>query len=100
MKYEGRLWGRNLLTGRSQAENAHILAAYLEGDPKLAASKEVLLFSTCREIFGGLHGTQSPSHPLWIAVRQTGLIENLLDTLIKQEGRKSETLVSTLIIGE
>ncbi|KAG9032163.1 hypothetical protein FS837_002793 [Tulasnella sp. UAMH 9824] len=92
IKYEGRLWGRNLLTGRNRAENAHILAAYLQGDPKLATSKEALMFSTCREIFGGLHGTQSPTDPLWVAVQQTGLTDNLLDTLIKQEVRKSSTL--------
>ncbi|KAG8946445.1 hypothetical protein FRC00_009567, partial [Tulasnella sp. 408] len=88
MKYKGRLVGRNLLTGRTDAENAHILAGLLQGDAP-TVSKEVLFFSTCRKVFGGLYRAHSPTHPLWLAIRETGLIETLLQLLIKQEVRES-----------
>ncbi|KAG8928658.1 hypothetical protein FRC01_005602 [Tulasnella sp. 417] len=91
MKYEGRLMGLNLLTGRTRAENAHILARNLQGNFS-PESKEVLFFSTCRKVFGGLYRVHSPTHPLWLALRQTGLIETLLQTLIKQEVRESEVM--------
>ncbi|KAG9040439.1 hypothetical protein FS837_000615 [Tulasnella sp. UAMH 9824] len=92
MKYEGRSSGLKLLTGRSDVENAHILAGHLQGDQMSAASKEVLLFSTCRKIFGGVVGAQSPRDPIWVALRQTGLIETLLKTLVKQDVRESKLL--------
>ncbi|KAG9040440.1 hypothetical protein FS837_000609 [Tulasnella sp. UAMH 9824] len=88
MKYQGRLVGRNLLTGRTDAENAHILASHLQGDAA-TVSKEVLFFSTCRKVFGGLYRAHSPTRPLWLAIRETGLIETLLQLLTKQEVRES-----------
>ncbi|KAG8920732.1 hypothetical protein FRC00_009601, partial [Tulasnella sp. 408] len=88
MKYKGRLMGRNLLTGRTDAENAHILAGLLQGDAP-TVSKEVLFFSTCRKVFGGLYRAHSPTHPLWLAILETGLIQTLLQLLIKQEVRES-----------
>lgn len=95
MKYEGRLSGLKLLTGSSDVENAHILAGHLQGDQMSAASKEVLLFSTCRKVFAGVVGAQSPRDPLWVALRQTGLIDTLLKTLVKQDVRESKLLVSS-----
>lgn len=97
-EYAGSSRALDLLTGRSPAENAHILAAYLQGDQESAPSKEVLLFSTCRKVFGGLNSIKSPSDSLWVALRQTGLIEILLDTLIKQDVWESEQPVSPLIV--
>ncbi|KAG8912435.1 hypothetical protein FRC00_004508, partial [Tulasnella sp. 408] len=91
MKYEGRFAGRNLLIGRTDAENAYILARHLQGETP-APSKEVLFFSTCRAVFGGLSRARSPTHPLWVALRETGLIETLLQVLIKQEVRESNLM--------
>ncbi|KIO27712.1 hypothetical protein M407DRAFT_23027 [Tulasnella calospora MUT 4182] len=92
LKYEGRLAGLNLLTGRTDAENARILASHLQRPEVPAESKEILLFSTCRKVFGGLYRAHSPTHPLWVALRETSLIETLLQVLIRHEVRDSKLM--------
>ncbi|KAG8899665.1 hypothetical protein FRC01_010422, partial [Tulasnella sp. 417] len=91
-KSGGRLLGLDLLTGRTDAENAYILAGHLQGPQAPMASKEILFFSTCRKVFGGLYRAQLPTHPLWVALRETGLIQTLCQVLIKQEVRETNLM--------
>ncbi|KAG9032164.1 hypothetical protein FS837_002794 [Tulasnella sp. UAMH 9824] len=92
MKYEARLSGLKLLTGRSDAENVRILASHLQEQQTSAASKEMIFFSTCRKVFGPVKDVQLPSSPLWVALRETDLIQTLLQVLIKQDLWKSKLL--------